>query len=78
MTRTTLPPGIHYGVPAHVYHADPSATPSLSSSLARQLLRKSPAHAFASSPRLDPGFVPEFKDSFDVGTAAHTAVLSAG
>jgi hypothetical protein len=78
MTRTILPPGIHYGISPAVYHADPCETPSLSSSLARELLRKSPAHSFASSPRLDPGFVPEFKDSFDVGTAAHTAVLSAG
>jgi len=78
MTRTTLPPGIHYGISPAVYHADPCETPSLSSSLARKLLRESPAHAFASSPRLDPGCVPEFKDSFDVGTAAHTAVLSAG
>ena len=78
MTRTILPPGIHYGISPAVYHADPCETPSLSSSLVRKLLRESPAHAFASSPRLDPDCVPEFKDLFDVGTAAHTAVLSAG
>jgi hypothetical protein len=78
MTRTTLPPGIHYGISPAVYHADPCETPSLSSSLARKLLRESPAHAFASSPRLDPDCVPEVKKTYDIGTAAHTAVLSAG
>jgi hypothetical protein len=46
--------------------------------LARKVLRESPAHAFASSPRLDPDFVPEVKKTYDIGTAAHTLVLSAG
>ena len=78
MTRTILAPGIHYGISPAVYHADPCETPGLSSSLARKLLRESPAHAFASSPRLDPDCVPEVKEAYDLGTAAHTAVLSAG
>jgi hypothetical protein len=78
MTRTILPPGIHYGISPAVYHADPCQSPSLSSSLARKLLRESPAHAFASSPRLDLECVPEVKEAYDLGTAAHTAVLSAG
>jgi hypothetical protein len=78
MTRTTLGPGVHYGISPAVYHADPCQSPSLSSSLARKLLRESPAHAFASSPRLDLECVPEVKEAYDLGTAAHTAVLSAG
>jgi len=44
--------GLHYGVSATYYHADPCETPSLSSTLARTLLDKSPAHAALDHPKL--------------------------
>lgn len=72
---TALAPGLHPNVPAEQYHRDPAATPSLSASIARTLLERSPAHARANHPRLNPDFVPETDDKFDVGTVAHALVL---
>lgn len=39
-------------MPAEQYHADPCATPSLSSSIAHTLVSQSPAHAWLKHPRL--------------------------
>ncbi|CAI3961985.1 unnamed protein product, partial [Commensalibacter communis] len=36
---------IYYDMPASIYHSDPCPTPSLSNSLIRDLLDKSPYHA---------------------------------
>jgi len=52
MSEQTLGVGLHYGVSATAYHADPCETPSLSSTLARTLLDKSPAHAALEHPKL--------------------------
>lgn len=60
------------------YHQDPAAEPSLSSTLARALLNQSPRHAWWASPRLNPEWLPTVKTEFDVGHAAHTAILSRG
>ena len=49
---TALSPGLHYGIPAKAYHADPCEQPSLSSTIARKLLAESPAHAHLAHPRL--------------------------
>ena len=67
-----------YDIPAEVYHADPAPEPSLSSTLARQLLGASPLHAWAKSPRLNPEHVSEDKDAFNLGRAAHTSILGKG
>lgn len=45
-TPRILPAGLHYGVPAAVYHADPCVVPSLSSSICRVLVDQTPAHAY--------------------------------
>ncbi|PQO23108.1 hypothetical protein C2I36_09570 [Rhodobacteraceae bacterium WD3A24] len=74
---TTLEPGVQR-LDAAVYHADPAPEPSLSSSIARLLLNKSPRHAWVASPRLNPDWEPVEKKHFDVGRAAHRAVLGAG
>lgn len=50
---TTLQPGIHDGIPAAVYHADPAPSPSLSSSVAVDLLDRSPAYVKHTHPRLN-------------------------
>lgn len=74
----TLAPGIH-DVPADVYHADalrPEIT--LSSSLARLILDRSPRHAWTSHPKLNPAYEPDNRKTFDIGRAAHRAVLGKG
>ena len=73
-----LPPGLHFGLPDHVYHADPSPRPSLSSTLARVILDQSPLHAWTRHPRLNPFYESEDRKTFDIGRAAHRAVLGAG
>lgn len=58
------------------YHADKLAdTPTLSSSIARILIAESPAHAYASHPRLNPAYVPPADKKFDVGTVVHQLLL---
>lgn len=54
-TQTTLGVGLHYGVPAAVYHADPCPAPSISSGIAQIILESSPAHAALDHPRITPG-----------------------
>lgn len=73
-----LPPGIHR-VEAKTYHADllrPEIT--LSSSLARVLIDQSPRHAWTQHPRLNPAYEPQDRKTFDIGRAAHRAVLGVG
>lgn len=60
------------------YHADPAPQPSLSSTLARLLLARSPLHAWTAHPRLNPAWEPVEKKTFDIGRAAHRAVLGRG
>lgn len=67
-------PGI-YQMSAEDYHADPCQSPSLSASIANRLLSQSPAHAFVAHPRLNPNYVPEESDRFDLGSAAHAMLL---
>lgn len=74
---TVLEPGLH-SLEADRYHADPAPEPSLSSTIARLLLRRSPAHAWHASPRLNPDWQPVEKAHFDIGRAAHRALLGAG
>lgn len=57
------------------YHADPCEQPSLSSSIAKLLVTRSPAHAFVAHPRLNPAFVKVEEEKFDLGTAAHALLL---
>lgn len=47
-----LAPGLHYDVPAAVYHADPCERPSLSSGILRTLLSRSIEHAALEHPKL--------------------------
>ncbi len=80
----TLLTGLHYDVPAHVYHADPCASPSLSQSVAKRIVTKSARHGWTMHPRLNPmaRVISEADQSpdwdRDVGTAAHTLLLGRG
>jgi hypothetical protein len=74
----TYAAGIH-SIPAEVYHADALRTEvTLSSSLARVVLNQSPLHAWTAHPRLNPEYEPKTSDAFDIGRAAHRAILGAG
>lgn len=73
-----LGPGV-YDLDAETYHADRMcAVPTLSSTLARLLLNRSPRHAWHASSRLNPDYEPVEKKTFDIGRAAHRAVLGKG
>jgi len=74
MTNRITEPGI-YDIPETDYHADPIAEPSLSSSIAKILLARSPRHAWANHPRLNPNQEPETRREFDFGSAAHAMLL---
>lgn len=69
-----MTPGI-YDIPAEEYHRDPAPDPSLSSSIAHRLLSQSALHAWHAHPRLNPRYVPQEAEAFDVGTAAHALIL---
>lgn len=57
------------------YHADCAPEPSLSVSIAKVLLRESPLKAWFSHPRLNPNYEEDEDAKFDLGTAAHAALL---
>ena len=63
---------------AEQYHADPCPTPSLSRSILQTLITRSPAHAYAQHPRLNPDVKPMDSSKFDLGSAAHDLLLEGG
>lgn len=77
-TAAGLGVGVHRDVPHVAYHADPCATPSLSSSLAKVLLGKSPLHAWHQHPRLGGGGAREASDAMDRGSVIHDLLLGKG
>lgn len=72
---TKLKEGLHYGIPAEIYHADPCPKPSLSASIAQVLITQSPLHAWYQHPRLNKKYTPREKEKFDLGSAAHAYIL---
>lgn len=70
-------PGV-YEIDAAVYRADPCAAPSLSSSVAKVILDRSPRHGWLMHPRLNPAAEPRRSRSFDLGSVAHALVLQSG
>ena len=64
-----------YTISHDEYHRDPCETPSLSSSVAKVLLRQSPAHAAMSHPKLNNNYVNVESSRFDLGTIAHALLL---
>lgn len=71
-----MKPGFYNDIPADRYHADALGDePSLSSGVARILMRESPLKAWHSHPRLNPGYRENNDAKFDLGTAAHAMML---
>lgn len=66
--------GAHAGIPETRYFADPCQVPSLTSSIAKTILQRSPRHAWEQHPRLNPNWQPEDPTRFDLGKAAHRLV----
>lgn len=75
--RLVLTEGLH-DITHDEYHEDPCPAPSLSSSIAKLLIERSPWHAKFNHPRLNPFFEPKEKESFDLGSAFHTLMLGKG
>jgi len=62
-------------MPMAEYQADPCPAPSLSSGIAKLLVTRSPAHAWAAHPRLNPEYREKESSAFDLGSAAHAMLL---
>lgn len=70
-------PGV-YDIPEDEYHADLAPEPSLSSTLARLMIERSPRHAWTASARLNPAYVRRESEAFDIGRSAHSLILGKG
>lgn len=77
MTHLIDKPGI-WNVTREQYDADPVIVPSLSNSIAKLILEKSPAHARLNHPRLNSNFEPRHERKFDLGNAFHALMLGEG
>ena len=65
-----------YLLPTDAYHADPCPQPSLSSSIAKLLVTRTPRHAWWEHPRLNPAYEPSHSTIFDIGNACHSLMLN--
>lgn len=70
----TLPAGIHT-ISAAEYHADPCATPSLSSSIAGIVWHRTPLHGWMAHPKNQNRADRSESATFDLGTVAHALIL---
>lgn len=72
-------PGL-YNLSDEQYHADPCEVPSLSSSIAKLLLDRTPFHAWYKHPRLNRAFDEDesSQDKFNLGSASHDYMLQGG
>lgn len=81
---TITKPGIYFDVPTDAYFADPCPSPSLTQSIAKVLIAKSPIHAFSEHPRLCPPAAdadeePEkYVVAQAIGNAAHKLIIGRG
>jgi len=71
-------PGLYEGVRFADYLADPLPTPSLTSSIAKTLLSRSPLHAHHEHPRLGAGALAPATKAMDTGTVVHALILGGG
>jgi hypothetical protein len=75
-------PGIFTDVAPSVYYEDPCVEPSLTQSLAKVLIERSPAHAKLAHPRLTPSTPDDDAEKYvaaqAIGNAAHAALIGRG
>jgi hypothetical protein len=67
-----------YDLREESYHADPCPEPSLSASITKVLVKRSPRHAWTDHPRLNPNFQREEKANLDMGSMFHKLILGKG
>ena len=60
------------------YHADCTPEASLSASVGKIVVTKSPFHGWLAHPKLNPDYKPDESTTFDLGTAAHDLILEGG
>lgn len=73
-----MTPGFFFDMTAAEYFGDPCPTPSLTQSIAKILIDKSPLHAWHSHPRLNPNWQPDDDTKFDIGNVAHKFLIGRG
>lgn len=73
-----LAQGIHLDIASADYFSDPCEQPSLTQSIAKVLLDKSPRHAALRHPRLNPAWEPYEDTKFNIGNAAHKLLIGRG
>lgn len=74
-----MKPGIYTSIGEAAYHADPCEAPSLSASIARILIERSPLHAWHAHPKLNPAReAPDPSAEQEIGSAAHAMLLGVG
>lgn len=78
MAEKIIEPGIYLDMPTADYFADPAPMPSLTQSIAKILLERSPLHAWHAHPRLNPDYRHDDDTKFDVGNVAHKLMLGRG
>ena len=71
-------PGVYRGVSEADYRADPCPTPSLTQSLCKILIERSPHHAWTECPRLNPHYEYDDDTKYDIGNVAHRLILGRG
>jgi hypothetical protein len=71
-------PGIYRGISEADYRADPCPSPSLTQSLCKILIERSPKHAWNKCARLNPDFEAVDETKFDLGNVAHRMMLGRG
>jgi len=75
-------PGIYCGVDVAAYHADFCPAPSLTQSIAKLLIDRSPAHAKAAHPKLTPPAPDDEPEAYvkakAIGDAAHALMIGRG
>lgn len=70
--------GIYFDFPIDAYFDDPAPVPSLSQSIAKILIDRSPRHAWQCHPRLNPNFERDEKTKYDIGNVAHSLLIGRG
>jgi PDDEXK-like domain of unknown function (DUF3799) len=78
--RMSISPGFHFDMSARDYFADPCPAPSLTQSVAKVLIDRSPAHARLRHPRLNPDLHEpfEYERALAIGNAAHKLLIGRG
>lgn len=71
-------PGVYRDIAAQDYYRDPCPSPSLTQSVAKILLERSPLHAWHAHPRLNPDYQHDDDRKFDVGNIAHSLLIGRG